>query len=249
MSKAKWASIAVLIVCVVLAFFGYRYFVPDPKDAIVSTDPSKWESELAPSLKKLSDEEKRLVSAYLVRRKMAEIFGAKNVAQDHLSVGRMIEDEKAFERDQAAKDSESKALQARVTAEKEAIARQINGVLTVALVSKGFRASDYKSGIISDEITIELALENKGTKDIAGVKGTTVFKDMFGDLIKQISLSYDEGIPAGKSVTWSGTLRYNQFESNDAKLRSIDMGKLQFSFIPDTVIFADGTRLSASPAN
>lgn len=249
MSKAKWASIAVLIVCVVLAFFGYRYFLPDPKDTIVSADPSKWESELAPTLKKLSDEEKRLVGAYLIRRKMAEILGAKNVDQDHLSVGRMIEDEKIFERDQATKDSESKALQARVTAEKEAIARQINGVLTVALVSKGFRPSDYESGNISDVITIELALENKGTKDIAGVKGTTVFKDMFGDLIKQINLSYDEGIPAGKSVTWSGTLHYNQFESNGAKLRSIDMAKLQFSFMPDTVIFTYGTRLSASPAN
>ncbi len=247
MSKSKWIGTAVLIVCAaVVAFLGYWYLADICRATVVSADPSKWESELSPAVKKLSDEEQRLVGAYLVRRKTAEVFGGAGAPQHGMTVGRMIEEEKAFEQEQARKQSDAKALTARVTAEKEATERKISGILTVALISKGFQPADYKSGIVSDVITIELALENKGAKDIAGVKGTTAFKDMFGDLIKQINLSYDGGIPAGKSVRWSGTIRYNQFENQDSKLRAIDMAKLQFSFIPDTVIFSDGTKLQAS---
>ena len=153
------------------------------------------------------------------------------------------------EQDQARKDSEAKELQSKVTAEKEAIQRQIDQVLTVALVSKDFRAADYHSGNISDVVTIELALENKGDKDVAGVKGVTVFKDMFGDTIKRVSLSYDEGIPARKSVTWFGTIKYNQFDNNDVKLKTVDMKKLTFSFLPDTVIFSDGTKIQPASSD
>jgi hypothetical protein len=265
MTKAKWVGVGLLIF---LAFFiicgavgVVWYFGPDPKDAlaavsrhigpdpkstVVSSDPSKWESELAPAIKKLPDDEKRLVGAYLVRRRMAEAFGVKDFGKEGMTVGQMIEAERAFEKEQANKESEAKALKEKVTAEKEAVQRQINDILTVALISKSFRKADYKSGSYSDEITMELAFANKGTKDIAGVKGTTVFKDMFGDVIKQINLSYDDGIPAGKNVSWLGSLHYNQFESSDTKLRNTDMTKLSFSFIPDTVVFKDGTRIKAS---
>jgi hypothetical protein len=33
---------------------------------------------------------------------------------------------------------------------------------------------------------------------------------------------------------------YNQFEKSDVRLRDVDKAKLQFSFEPETVIFADG---------
>lgn len=271
MTKTKWIGLALVVcfaffvVCVTVGLLWYRYLPTDPKEAftvvsrylgpdpkatIVSSDSSKWESELAPAIKKLTDEEKRLVGAYLVRMKMAEAFGVKGLApRDGMTVGQLIDAERAFEKEQAAKESDAKALKEKVTAEKEAVRRQIDEILTVALIKKGFQKSDYKSGTISDMITMEIAFANKGTKDIAGVKGTTVFKDMFGDEIKRIRLSYDDGIPAGRTVSWSGESQYNQFESGDIKLRNTDMQKLSFSFIPDMVVFADGTKIKASTSD
>src|SRR4030095_5164796 len=120
----------------------------------------------------------------------------------------------------------------------------IYNLLTVALIEKTYVPHDYRAGISEDSIAINLAFQNKGNKDIAGVKGKTVFKDIFGDVIKVVNLSYDNGIPAGQSVTWSGRLDYNQFDQSDAKLRNVDMAKVQFSFEPETVIFADGTKMS-----
>jgi len=244
-TRRAWVLIVLAVVVVAVVIIGYRQFLNNPKAAVIPPDTSKWQTELAPSISRLSDNDKRLVAAFLARTKIAEILGGKASVPDGLTVGRAIEEEQEWEQGQAAKDAEAKALETKIKAGKDATARQINEMLIVALVAKGFQPADWQAGNVSDVITIELALENKGKTDIAGVKGTTVFQDMFGDVIKQINLSYDGGIPAGKSVTWTGTLRYNQFDTNDAKLRSVDMSKLKFSFIPSVVVFSDGTKLEA----
>ncbi len=61
----------------VVAFLGYRELAPNPKNTVVSGRPVKVGERAFPSgaVKKLSDEEKRRVGAYLVRRRMAEVFG------------------------------------------------------------------------------------------------------------------------------------------------------------------------------
>src|SRR5437868_6782559 len=101
MTKAKWVGVGLLICGAFVLFCGAvgvvwylgpdpkdalaavsRHIGPDPKSTVVSSDPSKWESELAPAIKKLPDDEKRLVGAYLVRRRMAEAFGVKNFGKD-----------------------------------------------------------------------------------------------------------------------------------------------------------------------
>ena len=226
--------------CRILLFFSY------PKKTIVPNDSSRWERELKPAIAKLPDEDKRLAAAYLARAKVAEVFGAKSTLSDGLTIGKVIEKEKEWENTQAHQDVEAKVLQEKVTAEKEAVARQINETLTVALVDTRFVPSDWKAGNVEDRIEMQVAIENKGKRDIAGFKGTVVFADMFGDIIRQSNWSYDEDVPAGKSVTWTGGSRYNRFEEGDNKLRSIDMSKLKFSFVPNTVIFSDGTKIEAT---
>ena len=53
-----------------------------------------------------------------------------------------------------------------------------------------------------------------------GVRGTVVFKDVFGEIIKQINLSNDADIPAGQTVIYNGSFDYNQFMNEDTKLRN-----------------------------
>lgn len=181
------------------------------------------------------------------RLKLSEVFGGGKVSiPPGLTIAQAIKEERTSESNRIAKEAEAKTLEAKVRAEKEAVAKQISDILTVALISKKYLPSDYKSGNVHDSIQIDLAFENKGKKDITGVKGKTFFKDIFGDVVKVVNLSYDEGIPAQQSITWNGSLKYNQFDEKDVKLRSVDIGKLGFSFEPEVVIFSDGTRLPAS---
>ena len=45
-----------------------------PTDTIIPSDMSKWDSELAPAINKLSEEDKKLATGYLMRAKMGELF-------------------------------------------------------------------------------------------------------------------------------------------------------------------------------
>ena len=79
---------------------------------------------------------------------------------------------------------------------------------------------------------------------IGFLDSSTIFSKR-GSPRKGSHIGFKRNSPAGQSVTWVGTLRYNQFEEKDVKLRSVDTAKLQFSFEPETVIFADGTKISS----
>ncbi len=80
-------------------------------------------------------------------------------------------------------------------------------------------------------------------KDLAGVKGTIAFQDLFDDEIKRVGFSYDDGLRAGKTATWSGSLDYNQFMDSDVKLRNTPLEKMTVRWEPEVLIYTDGAKL------
>lgn len=50
-----------------------------PTETVIPSDASTWDKDLAPSIQKLSDDERKLVAGYLARAKMGEVFGGKGV--------------------------------------------------------------------------------------------------------------------------------------------------------------------------
>jgi len=66
---------------------------------------------------------------------------------------------------------------------------------------------------------------------------------MFGDTIKRLNLSHDEAVPALKTVTWDGSMDFNQFMDHDVKLRDVDESKIKLVFEPETILFDDGSKL------
>jgi hypothetical protein len=102
---------------------------------------------------------------------------------------------------------------------------------------KGFTASDFEN-----KITFTFLLTNNTQKDVAGVKGNIVFRDIFGDEITKVNYSYDGGIKANATVTDARTVDYNQFISSDEKLRSTPLDKLKYDWQVQTIIYADGSK-------
>lgn len=101
---------------------------------------------------------------------------------------------------------------------------------------------EFVEGDFEDYITFTFQLSNRTKKDVEGVKGQVVFNDLFGDQIQRISLSYDEGIPAGETKLYRASIDYNQFIDDDVALRQADLSRVKTEWDVNTIIYTDGSQ-------
>jgi hypothetical protein len=224
---------AILIVVLFLAACS------DPHNTRLPTDISKWDETIKPSQEKLTSDERTALADYYLRHTIepskGRPFGVKaEPIPEGMTIGKAIEEQRNILAKQQAKE----ALKEKMIKEREQVQKQIDSVLTVVLLDKK-RAVDPHG--INRGLNITLGFENNDSKDIAGIKGTGLFADMFGDTISENSLAYDKTITAGKSATWTGNI--NQFSTGYSKLKDAKPDKIKFKFIPERIVFTDGTKL------
>ncbi len=104
------------------------------------------------------------------------------------------------------------------------------------ILKKGFTDGDYQ-----DSISMSLELTNNSGKELDGVKGTIRIQDLFGDHIKSIGISYDDGLKISEVKLYSVYLEYNQFIDSDIELRNIDLAKMNYEWEVETLVYTDGT--------
>jgi hypothetical protein len=216
----------------------------NPKKAEIPQDISSWESNstFKKSVDKLKDDDKKQLLAYLVRTQMSAAFGGEGMKK-----GTTIEDaikfQKEWQDEQSKEEQKQKLLAAELQKKQLESIKKMNDVLTVTLLNLSLNSKDYERQIYSDYFSIKVGFKNNSEKDISGVKGTVILKDMFGSLIKNIGISNDNGIKANGTSTYSGTMDFNQFEDSDKKLASTEFSKIKFEWNPDVYIFADGSTI------
>ena len=113
--------------------------------------------------------------------------------------------------------------------------------VTFAVTKKGYYEGQYG---YPKNITFSFSFKNKTNRDIAGIKGKLTFFDMFDEKITVINLSYDDGIRANKIAVYKAQIDYNDFESDDKKLRDTELTKLKHLWEPEQLIFSDGEKLA-----
>lgn len=210
----------------------------NPKSKEIPSDPDKW-GELKPQIDKLSEDDQKLLAQYLMRKGVGSVFGGNGV-KSGTTIGDAIQEQQKWQEEKKAQEQAEADLKAKIEAEKKAKLLELNKIITVALIKKeGY--SSYGGDI--NNIGIEVAFENKGDKDISAVKGITHFNDVFGDKIKSVNLSYDEGIKAHSTSTYKASMNYNQFMDEDKKLLSTELGKIKFVFEPQVILFSDGSKI------
>lgn len=121
-------------------------------------------------------------------------------------------------------------------------AMRLRGLVDMEVVSKGFTPADYLNGPYDSTIDFGFKFSNTSDKDVRGVQGEVVFYDIFENEIYRSNLSYDQGIEAQSSFTWNAGIDYNEFFDEHQKLRSMELENLQYEWLPNTIIFADGTK-------
>ncbi|RZJ26116.1 MAG: hypothetical protein EOO54_03990 [Haliea sp.] len=214
-----------------------------PTDAVIPSDMTTWDKELAPELKKLPDEDREKVAAYLIRAKMGEVFGGKGVPLG-TTIGQALDGQKKFEADQAAKRAEEAALKKKIEQERNAAMEQLNKAVTVTLIDKRELPKSYESGRYSEYQQFRIGVLNNSERAMMGVSGEIKFIDVFDKEVGAVIFRITESIEPGKSATWTGGRDYNQFLEAHRAVWNLEEGKYATKFVPEMVVFKDGTKLS-----
>lgn len=224
-----------------------------PLDTPVPKDLTRMES-LKPAIDKLPEKDRQLFASYVVRQTLSQTLGGiagkpGSGIPDGMTIGKAIEEQKKFLEQRAAEEAQQKALADKLKAEREAAMKAMRDVVTVTLVSRKVVEERGVSGMLLDEhLSITFGYKNNGTKDIAGVKGRIVVKDLFGDELSAFRVSNDDSIAAGATMTWTGSrsVKYSVGSNKDRKLADLADDKFTIVWEPQVIVFKDGTRLTVA---
>ena len=219
---------------------------PLPKD-LANMDSIK------PAMEKLTPEDRELLAGYIMRHTLGATFGKAFGVQnepipDGMTIGKAIDEQRGLAEKQKAETAARKIVQEKVEAERKALTAQMAQVLAVRLTGLSLHKATYQDMDVQNRIDLTFEFENKGTKDIAGVKGVSTFKDKFGDKLSSSGLKVEQTLPAGKTTTVRLSRKFNQFDDEDRKLANADAANLTFELAPEVVLFADGSKFEAPKA-
>lgn len=149
------------------------------------------------------------------------------------------------------RDAEAEALrleQEKIAKEQEE-ARKAKQMLMekavkLTVYKKKFVPSDIYSGRYESYNCLYVKIQNLSSKKVIAYSGKIVAYDIFGDKIWSGSVKDDKGIKANTSSTDEWYWDYNQFSSIDDNLKNAKFSKTTFSWIPNEIIFDDGTKLT-----
>ena len=126
--------------------------------------------------------------------------------------------------------------------EEEEATIQENDV-TVLLTKKDTKIGKYNQYYVTSEFSVT----NNTNKDIKGIQGVVIYKDMFGKEIMRINCDFT------KEIIYSGTtyiesdllFECNQFIDSHMKLYNTKYESLAFEYQIKTILFTDGTSKSS----
>jgi hypothetical protein len=210
----------------------------DPKETVIPTDIGTWDKALKPSIEKLNDDEKKMFLGFTMRAKMGEVLGGKGI-ESGTTVGKAIDQQKKWIAEREAKEVEEKALKAKLMADQVVLKKQIDDLITVAVLELRLEKESYR-----EKQFIKLGLQNKGTRDIRGISGSMKFIDIFDKEVGTVNFKYTDGLKAGSTGSWTGTRDYNQFLEEHKAVARLEEGKYKAVFEPEMIVFEDGTKLA-----
>lgn len=220
------------IVCVSLVLCGCG----DPRDKVLPKQLGDLQ-QMQSVLDKLTPAEREELGKYYMRHTVGAAFGGAKM-QEGVTIRQALAEQNSWEAEKTKKEAEAAALKAKLAQQQAELKKQVEDAVLVAYVGK----KDDANAAFMDSMTLTFGIQNKGSKDIAGVKGTAVFVNVFGDRLADVGFSYDKTVPAGGTAT----VTYRMISMHDGyyRLRDADASKIKFDFVPSQIVFGDGSKLT-----
>lgn len=130
----------------------------------------------------------------------------------------------------------------------DSVKRELEPLLAVTVVNKGYMPKDPDAEQYEDYISLAFAYRNQGQKAIRAFQGDATFLDTFGDSIYSAHLKVDLSLAPGQTRREPARIvRFNPFRVAHQRLRDTPLGKMKLIWQTTDVVFADGARLSLTP--
>ena len=231
------------------------YGCSKPQDIVFGPEPLKQIAEQGDQFKKLPEEERALLVAYLGVSQIGKAFGVEIKSPTGRTVAEVLTDAhawrekaKAAEIESKKREVESEALKAKVLAERKAIADRISSSVVVAVVGSRVLPKNYDAGRYSEMLSISYAIENKSDKAFRQLKGQVVFKDATGDTIGSLPVDFDEPVGAGKTLktTTGRGWKLNEFRNGEIeRIAGREFSSMTATFEPESIAIEGGEVLKA----
>lgn len=236
--KSKTAA-AVVVLC---AFFGG---CDKPTDAVLPTDSNQWTVEFAQKLKGLGDDEKQLLTGYMIRMKMAQVLGGESIPVG-TTVGQAITHQKQWIAEKKAKEEAAAQLKQQLEAKQAAAEVELRKTIVLTFLDQEYIPSDWHVKQYDDLLRVRIGIKNNGSKTLKGVRGILVIKDTFGDVVTRTRLNIEENISPGDEYIWTGSRKINKFRDEDQKLMNLENGKFSTDIQPTLAVYDDGSSVGVA---
>jgi hypothetical protein len=227
-----------------------------PDDIVLGPEPLKQMADQGDKFKRMSEEDRMLLSSYLMLGQMSAAMGGQVKPNTGRTVGEVMKDAKAWKEkmkaaqvEQGKRDAEALALQARVDAEQKKIAERIAAMVTIAVTDKVVLPKNYDVGRYSELLMIQYALENKSEKTIRQIKGAVTFVDATGDEVGRLNVDINSVIKPGATIktdTGSGWRTNSYSNGNIEKIANREFSSMKGSFKATSIAFDGGEVIKAS---
>ncbi|PPK72665.1 hypothetical protein B0F88_10398 [Methylobacter tundripaludum] len=241
----------IMMAAVLLLLFGCS----DPKDIVLGPEPLKQLADQGEQIKKLPEEERTLLAAYLTANAIGNLFGGQAKAVTGMTIGEVLADAQAWKEKMQAREVEAKkreaeaeALRAKIVAERQIIADKISSSAVVTIIEKKVLPEDFSVKRFGEMLSLRYVIENKSTKAIQQIKGIAVFKDATGDQIGELYVDINEPVAAGKTLNTTTGIgwKINPFLAGDVeKIARTELSSMTAIFEPEAIAFDDGEIIKA----
>ncbi len=227
-----------------------------PTDIVFGPEPLKQMAEQGDRFRKLPEEERTLLAAYLTVTEIGKSFGAEIKPVSGRTVGEVLVEArdwqdkmKIAEAETKKRQAEEAALKAKVLAERRAVSDKIAESVTLAITDKKVLPKNYDAERYGDMLVLQYAIENKSDKTIRQLKGNVIFFDATGDKVGNLPVDIDEKIAPHKTLktTTGRGWKLNSFSNGDIEqIARRDFSSMKAVFEAEAIAFDGGEVLRAS---
>ena len=218
----------------------------DPRDVRITAKNSDTFMDEIKDMKGLTVDEARLLVSFQIRRGMGNALGGSTEDPAGKTVGELLTQLKKQAAEEKTEADRQKRLADEAKGKADALAAELRKSIELTVYDKTFIPSNPTGGRYSDQIAIKCAYQNNSTKDIRAFRGKVQFTDLFSSEIFTTGLTISNPIEAGKKGNWTGVIEYNQFLRPHQQLRNTELKDMKVIWLPDSVIFADGSTIGAA---